>query len=145
MERGVTQGDVDSPGIFNLIVDAVLRKVQEEEEFGLSEMCFYADDGLLKHTDPVVLQRDVDRVVVLFSKFVLRPNKDKSKFIVVRRAQVPMAQDAQTYNRVRMGGISKNQWRKEMVTCSRYGVNITRGSMRRHLELVHGVQVSVFQ
>ena len=67
VERGVTQGDVDSPVIFNLIVDAVLRKIQEEEEFGLSEMCFYADDGLLEHTDPVALQCDVDRVVVSFS------------------------------------------------------------------------------
>ena len=108
VERGVTQGDVDSPVIFNLIVDAVLRKIQEEEEFGLSEMCFYADDGLLEHTDPVALQRDVDRVVVLFSKFGLRANKDKTKFMVVRGAQVPMSQDAQTYNRVKMGGVSSN-------------------------------------
>ena len=32
-----------------------------------------------------------------------------------------------------------------MVTCSRCGVDVTRGSMRRHLEMVHGVQESVFQ
>ena len=31
------------------------------------------------------------------------------------------------------------------MTCSRCGVDITRGSMRRHLDLVHGVQESVFQ
>ena len=136
---------MDSLVIFNLIVDVVLRKVQEEENFGLSEMCFYADDRLLEHTDPVALQRDVDRVVVLFSKFGLRANKDKTKFMVVRGAQISMAQDAQTYNRVRMGGISRNQWRKEMVTCSRFGVDVTRGSMRRHLELVHRVQELVFQ
>ena len=111
VERGETQGDVDFPVIFNLIVDAVLRKLQEEEEFGLSEMCFYEDDGLLEHTDPVALQRDVYRVVVLFSKFGLRANRMKTKFMVLRGAHVPMAQDAQTYNRVRMGGISRNQWR----------------------------------
>ena len=103
----------------------------------MSEMCFYADDGLLEHTDPVALQHDMDRVVVLFSKFGLRANKDKTKFMVVRRAQVPMAQDAQTYDRVSMGGVARHQWRKEVVTCSRCGVEITRGSMRRHLEPVH--------
>ena len=31
------------------------------------------------------------------------------------------------------------------MTCSRCGVDITRGSMRRHLEFVHGVQETVFQ
>ena len=93
----------------------------------------------------MALQRDVDRVVVLFSKFGLKANRMKTKFMVVRGAQVPMAQDAQTYNRVRMGGISRNQWRKEMITCSRCGVDVTRGSMRRHLELVHSVKESVFQ
>ena len=36
VKRGVTQGDVDSPTIFNLIMDAVLRKVQKEEDLGLS-------------------------------------------------------------------------------------------------------------
>ena len=65
----MTQGDLDSPVIFNLIVDVVLRKVQEEEDFGLTEMCFYADDGLLEHTDLDAFQRDVDRVVTLFTKF----------------------------------------------------------------------------
>ena len=84
-------------------MDTVLRKVQEEEDFGLLEMCFYADDGLLEHTDPDALQRDMDRVVHLFSMFRLKANKDKTKFMVVRGAQVPVAQDAQTYNRVRTG------------------------------------------
>ena len=79
-----------------------------------------------------------------FSKFGLRANKDKTKFMVVRGAQVPMAQDAQTHNRVRIGVVSRNQWITEMVTCSRYEVDVTRGSMRRHLEMVHVVHKSVF-
>ena len=108
-------------------------------------MCFYADDRFFEHTDPVALQHDVDRVVIFFSKFGLKANRIKTKFMVVRGAQVPMAQDAQTYNRVRMGGVSRNQWGKEMVTYSRCGEDVTRGSMRRHLEMVHRVQESVFQ
>ena len=51
----------------------------------------------------VALQHDVDRVVVLFSKFGLRANKDKTVFMVERGTQVPMVQDIQTYDRVRIG------------------------------------------
>ena len=34
VERRVTQGDVDSPIIFNLIIDAVLRKIKGDVNFG---------------------------------------------------------------------------------------------------------------
>ena len=109
MEREVTQGDVDSPVIFNLIVDTVLQKIQGEEDFGLSEMSFYTDDRLIEHTDPKALQKDVDRVVDLFIMFGLKANKDKAKFMVMRGAQFPITQDPQTYNRVQARGASKSQ------------------------------------
>ena len=48
VEKGVTQGDIDSPIIFNLIIDAVLRKIQSEETYGKSDLSFYADNGLLE-------------------------------------------------------------------------------------------------
>ena len=140
VERGATQGDVDSPVIFNLIIDAVLRKVTEEIDFGGSKLSFYADDGLLEHTDPKALQRDVDRVVDLFALFGLKANREKTKFMVVRGPQAPMAQNATTYNKVRQGGLSNNQWRKGKVICERCRVEVTQGSLRRHLEQVHGVE-----
>lgn len=80
MERRVAQGDVYFPIIFNLVVNVVLKKVQKEEEFGLSQMCFYTDDGIIERIDPVALQHDMDRVMILFSKFGLRANKDKTKW-----------------------------------------------------------------
>ena len=84
-------------------------------------------------------------IVVLFAIFGLKTYKDKTKFMVVREAHVTTAQDTKTYNWVRMGRVSRNQWRNEAVTCSRYGIEITRRSMRRHLELVNGVKESVFR
>ena len=33
VDRGVTQGNVDLPVIFNLIIDAVLRCLEEEPDF----------------------------------------------------------------------------------------------------------------
>ena len=57
------QGGIESPIIFNLIIDTVLQKLREEEEFGGSNFSFYADDGLLESEDSEGLQRDTDRVI----------------------------------------------------------------------------------
>ena len=79
MERGVTQGDVDSPTIFNLIIDAVLRKIKRDINFGKSTMSFYADDGLVENSDSESLQRDVDELVCLFAKFGLESKQRKDE------------------------------------------------------------------
>ena len=53
INRGVTQGDIDSPIIFNIIMDAVLREwsnMQERQEHR-SDSRFYADDGLVENTN----------------------------------------------------------------------------------------------
>ena len=63
-ERGVTQGDLLSPNIFNMVVDAVVRHwltivLQEAERRGErgregrhQAVLFYADDGMLASYDP---------------------------------------------------------------------------------------------
>ena len=45
VERGVTQGDIDSPTIFNILVDAAVRKFLEDPTNRKSNSSFYADDG----------------------------------------------------------------------------------------------------
>ena len=56
VDRGCTQGDTDSPVIFNIIIDAVLRKWKTIEGFNNSRALFYADDGLIENEDPEGLQ-----------------------------------------------------------------------------------------
>ena len=75
---------MDSPVIFDLNIDAVLRKVMEEIDFGGSELSFYADDSLLEHTDLKALQHDVDIVFDQFVLFGLKANREKIKFMVIR-------------------------------------------------------------
>ena len=84
VDRGCTQGDTDSPVIFNIIVDAVLRRWKEDEEYGQSLALFYADDGLLDSDDPRKLQLDLDIIIKLFEKVGLRTNEEKTKFMVFR-------------------------------------------------------------
>ena len=54
--RGVTQGDIVSPTIFNIMVDAVLRVWHKEMHLSLDTTTlmatFYADDGRLAGADP---------------------------------------------------------------------------------------------
>ena len=82
-ERGCTQGDIDSPIIFNVIVDAVLRCWEEGRTYRGSKGCFYADDGLLDTTDPNALQSDLESMLKLFGQVGLQPNAIKTKFMIV--------------------------------------------------------------
>ena len=135
VERGVTQGDTDSPIIFNLIVDAVLRKIQGEAAYGKSVSSFYADDGLVENTDHRALQRDLDNMVALFARFGLKANRDKTKFMVVRGPQALLAQSTVVYARTRKGGCrvesgASNRWyaRSARSTCVRVRCDATSSS-----------------
>ena len=96
-DRGCTQGDIDSPIIFNVIVDAVIRTWRAQEDCGGSPSTFYADDGLLEHSDPVALQRDLDSLIHLFGRVGLKANEKKTKYMVVRGAPAPAAVDDLVY------------------------------------------------
>ena len=63
---------MDSLIIFNLIIDAVLRRAQGEVERGGSEMSFYANDGLLEGTGAGEVQQDLVCVIDLFAWFGLK-------------------------------------------------------------------------
>ena len=52
VERGCTQGDIDSPIIFNILIDAVLRKFFEDPLNQESESKFYADNRLIENENP---------------------------------------------------------------------------------------------
>ena len=75
--RGCTQGDTDSPIIFNLIIDAVLRRWMRDSMYRESVGSFYADDGLLESTDPLGLQTDLDIILDIFKKVGLKANASK--------------------------------------------------------------------
>lgn len=117
VDRRVTQGDTDSPIIFNVIIDAVLHRAQGEAAYGGSDQSFYADDGLLKNSDHRALQRDVDRMVELFALFGLRANHGKTKYMVLRGPTVPNAQSTEVYASTRAGGMSQKEWGRQDVEC----------------------------
>jgi hypothetical protein len=138
VERGCTQGDIDSPIIFNVVIDAVLRKWMRGETFGDSDSTFYADDGLVESTDPTELQRDIDEMVGLFEKVGLRTNEIKTQYMIVRAAKAPAAMKKRVYDRIKNGGQSYDTWKKQSTTCGICDKEMTKASLQRHMMQQHG-------
>jgi hypothetical protein len=77
VRRGVTQGDVISPTIFNIVVDAVVcywlqrtslaasQDTSDQSQLEVSA-AYYADDGILCSHDSDQLQSGLDLFVELF-------------------------------------------------------------------------------
>jgi hypothetical protein len=85
-KRGTTQGDIVSPTIFNILVDAVIREWYHQLQIeNLAETVgaiFYADDGHLYSTNADALQRATDLIVKLFERMGLQANPNKTKAMV---------------------------------------------------------------
>ena len=87
--RGVTQGDLLPPTIFNVVVDAVVRHWLEglqtaKEEKGATggeghfSAVFYADDGMVGASEPAWLQGAFSALVAIFDRVGLQTNVDKT-------------------------------------------------------------------
>ena len=80
--RGVGQGDIMLPVIFNVIVDAVIRHWRNTDStgFDLETLLFYADDGLLVGTDAQQVQESLDVITKGFLLVGLRMNATKTEY-----------------------------------------------------------------
>ena len=88
-ERGVRQGDILSPTVFNIIVDAVLHlgerylQTQEPPVASTPLWQFYTDDGLIAGMDSLGVQAALDITVDLFERF-LAPQHNRN----IRQANI---------------------------------------------------------
>ena len=129
VKRGCTQGDTNSPIIFNLIIDSVLRSWKKDGAYGGSRACFYADDGLIEHGRWKNLQSDLDRMVRLFARVGLKANEGKTKWMLFRGAPAPKAMKKEVYDKMwkkrrrkkrREGDGKYEEWRRKRVECERW-------------------------
>jgi hypothetical protein len=83
--RGVRQGDITSPFIFNIVCDAVIREWESQMNDGTAQerketrAQFYADDGLLSGENPQEVQRAMDIFTNIFARVGLKMNATKTK------------------------------------------------------------------
>ena len=149
---GCTQGDIDSPIIFNLIIDAVLRMWHESPAYKQTIACFYADDGLLENNKVAHLQHDLDYIIELFARVGLQANEVKTKFMVVRGAKAPPALTPSAYQAMTtryQGGTRRNAdyntWRTTVVQCPVCNKSLQNASLKRHLEQQHDTTTPTYQ
>jgi len=150
--RGVTQGDIISPTIFNVVADAIVRYwlslvVDDGSEVdGLGMMVqewlvlFYADDGLIASRNAKWLQMAIERLSELFERVGLRMNTDKTETMTCTPGYISGQESSHAYTRRMEGtGQSYRERRRRRVTCSTCGKDLAAGSLAQHMRVQHGL------
>ena len=157
-ERGVTQGGIVSPVLFNVLVDAVVRKwfadVMEDmtsansglEGDAISDRTslFYADDGALGSRDPEWLQNATQHLCDIFRNCTgLKPNTTKTEVMICHPGEIRDRCSIEGYKRRHEGiGETYNKRRCIRVVCPVCDVRLSAGSLKSHLRTQHGSDCS---
>jgi hypothetical protein len=150
--RGVTQGDIISPIIFNIVADAVIRHwlftVSPEEtdaSDGLGDnitkraALFYADDGLLASPDREWLQDAFTVLVDMFARVGLRTNTEKTQVMICTPGFIRTYYSTAAYKRkLSHQGDTYRQRKRRRTTCATCGKDLAEGSLLSHVRSQHG-------
>ena len=131
--RGVQQGDIISPLIFNIMVDAVIRHWRSETGHLDEHSVFYADNGLLAGTDAAALQTSVDVITAGFKSVGLKMNAAKTEFMITTSRTGRGKLSSTAYSQKLTGiGKSYRDRQLEKVQCINCGGLVARQTLERH-------------
>jgi hypothetical protein len=139
--RGVRQGDVISPLLFNIAVDAVLREwhvqVTMAHLTGLSAF-FYADDGRIDGNDSDNVQEALNIMTKLFLRLGLRMNPTKTKAMIYFGHAASQSMSPCGYARRYDKSLPTSRDRiLQKVTCPKCNKLMNRQSLTIHLREIH--------
>ena len=150
-ERGVTQGDLLSPTIFIVVVDAVVchwvTLVVKESEIRGERVredrhqapLFYADNGMVASSNPRWLQWAFTTLVGLFDRVGLDTNTGKMVSMTCRPCAAGGNQSEEAYGRKMKGaGLTFMERKRERVECRDCGKEVAAGSLDSHRMSQHG-------
>ena len=147
--RGVTQGGPLSPRLFNIVVDAVVRKWlrraigDDAAKDGVAQMAakfialFYVDDGFIASRNPVLLQKCLDILVSVFERVGLYTNVQKSKTMTCLPGKIRHHFSNETYEQ--RFGSEEQEGIEEQVECHICKKMLKPASLQNHLERQHDV------
>jgi len=133
--RGVRQGDIISPLIFNIMVDAVVRhwRFLQQQQNNKESVVFYADDGLLTGTDADLVQDSINILTRSFASLGLKMNATKTEFLVMQGGKRIVNLTSAAYARMITGqGQTHRQRALEKVQCIKCGSVVNRQGLQKH-------------
>ena len=149
--QGVTQGDLLSLIIFNVVVDVVVRHwvtvmvegAEERDERGQEvrnqNALFYADYGMVVSLEPQWLQGAFITLVVLLYRVGMRTNVGNTVGMVCRPSQATGTQSEAEYRQLMTGeGPSYRERNKGLVQCRECGEDMAVVSLAGHMMTQHG-------
>ena len=139
-QRGVRQGDIDSPTIFNIVVDAVIREWDATNDIAddatikqIVDASFYADDGMLTSQDPKEVQQALDIFTDGFSRVGLKMNAVKTEVMIVKGGKVYNSISTEAYERRVTGyGATHRERSLEKIQCNLCGDLVGRQHLLKH-------------
>jgi len=127
-----------------------LREVhgEEEAELGIGMVIrqlvalFYADNGYIASTDPVMLQESLDILIALFEQVGLLTNTSKTKAETCVDRKICTRLSDESYFWSRAGFTMQRAWDTRRVECNICGLDLSANSLASHLETQHDVYQS---
>jgi len=138
--RGLTTGDIPAPVIFNIVIDAVLRRwYAETTAQGMATRAqFYADDGSLRDHNPNHLQAALANMEALFLRVGLKINGKKTKVLTVLPTEPTITISTAAYKR-RMEGEGETYLARKRcrISCPVCEVTLQANSLPGHYRALH--------
>jgi Reverse transcriptase (RNA-dependent DNA polymerase) len=125
-KRGIQQGDIILPTIFNIIINAIIRATAEElKNEEKTTIKFYADDGFLVEENYKLVQQTLDTFINNFKKFGLIMNGKKVETMTMFGSK-PMHQisDDSYHQQITQEGLRCEEIQQHIVRCNYYGEEI---------------------
>jgi Reverse transcriptase (RNA-dependent DNA polymerase) len=127
-----------SPTIFNVVIDAIVCELLSYPHFYSLKVQFYADDGLLASTNPLMLQTAISVLKELFLSMGLTINASKTKILLGQPAQPYHSMSTQAYNRRITGeGQTYRERMQVIVECPICYTEMQKASLPQHLMSIH--------
>jgi hypothetical protein len=136
--RGVRQGDIVSPIIFNIVADAIIRDWEVQmvkNSVGRRETVsqFYADDGVLCGEDPKEVQRSLDLFTDGFARVGLKMNVAKTEAMIMKGGKIYTHQSDEAYKRRIEGtGPTHRERKRQKIQCDHCGASVNSQYLPTH-------------
>jgi hypothetical protein len=150
--RGVTQSDLLSAKLFDILVDAVVREwvwqLKEDGDYEEGKLAaltatffaiFYVDNVYLASRDAGFLQHMLTLLVDLFQRVGLRTNTSETQTMICTPGWFWTQLPTKSYRWMQHGRVTAAEWNSRNVQCYQFGKGMKAGSLGCHLANIHDI------